>query len=175
MESDTCNIVSYKYYKANKYQNGTLKYDTIWTPDYYKSFNYNGGYNKLGINVANGPISFAWTAVFSDGSEKQVDYEGNKEFVAKDPDDCDNYITWGSLESTYFAFVGQTFPTIDITATSNNSNCVINPESFRIYPYSSSDSNSAVSMTPSGSIAVETKNAMESTRFYFRFTAGEQE
>ena len=98
MDSSACNIASYKYYSDSNYQTISTSV-SLYNWDYYSTKDY---FLKK-INVANGPISFWWTAVFSDGSEKQVDYQGNKEFVA---DDCGNYITQSSLESTYSAYVG---------------------------------------------------------------------
>ena len=94
MDSSACNIVSYKYYSDSSYQ-------TISTS--ITSYTLYGAYNLLNINVASGATSFWWTAVFSDGSEKQVDYQENKKFVAGD---CVNYITFGSLDTKYSAFIG---------------------------------------------------------------------
>jgi hypothetical protein len=85
MNSSACNIFSYKIYSDSNYQ-------TISTAVSFSETDYNPlrPWLRFNINIANGPTSFWWIAVFSDGSEKQMEFEGNKEFVA---DDCGNYIT----------------------------------------------------------------------------------
>ena len=88
-----CPISSYKFYQESGY--------TTTFPNTYSSspgmYRYKfSSYVKLIINISGGSVSWWFTAVFADGSEKQVDYLGNKEFKAVV---CD--ITQGSFPSSY--------------------------------------------------------------------------
>ena len=67
--------------------------------------------------------------------------------------DCNDHVIFGSLSTSYSAYVGQTFPAIIAIATSTNADCVISSTTYTLNTPAS-----GVSMTTSGAMTVGTAN-----------------